>query len=56
MTVTEHEDGTTTLRFTLETKGLAQLSRLMLKIEGVRGIISATRVGDESTVKPGHKT
>jgi guanosine-3',5'-bis(diphosphate) 3'-pyrophosphohydrolase len=55
MAVTEHEDGTTTLRFTLESKGLAQLSRLMLKIDGVRGVINVTRVGDESTVKPSRK-
>jgi GTP pyrophosphokinase len=55
MAVTEHEDGTTTLRFTLESKGLAQLSRLMLKIDSVRGVINVTRVGDESTVKPGQK-
>ncbi len=55
MAVTEHEDGTTTLRFILESKGLAQLSRLMLKIDGVRGVINVTRVGDESTVKPSRK-
>ncbi len=51
MTVTEHEDRTTTLCFTLETRGLAQLSRLLVKIESVRGVISANRVGDKATVK-----
>jgi len=46
-----HDDNTVSEYFTLETKGLAQLSRLMVKIEGVRGIISVSRVGDEATVK-----
>jgi GTP pyrophosphokinase len=38
---------------TLEVKGLAQLSRLMMKIEGVRGVLSASRIGDEATKKVG---
>ncbi len=46
-----HDDYTVTEYFTLETKGLAQLSRLLAKIEGARGVISVTRVGDEATVK-----
>ncbi len=52
MTVTEHDDSTTILCFTLETKGLAQLSRLLVKIDGIRGVHSVIRVGDEATVKP----
>ncbi len=52
MTVTEHDDRTTTLCFNLETRGLAQLSRLLIRIEGIRGVCSVTRVGDEATVKP----
>jgi len=52
MTVTEHNDNTTTLHFTLETRGLTQLSRLLTRIEGTRGVHSVTRVGDEATVKP----
>jgi len=51
MMVTEHEDKTTTLRFTLETRGLQQLGRIMLKLEGVKGVTGVTRVGDEATVK-----
>ena len=48
---THHDDYTVTEYFTLETKGLAQLSRLLVKIEGVRGVISVTRVGDGVTAK-----
>jgi len=40
-----HNNHTATVNFTLETKGLAQLSRLLAKIEGVQGITSITRVG-----------
>jgi hypothetical protein len=34
--------------FTFETEGLAQLSRLLAKIEGVRGVTSVARLGDEA--------
>jgi len=37
--------------FTLQTKDLAQLSRLMGKIDGIRGVVSVSRVGDEATIK-----
>jgi len=46
-----HDDHTTSTFLTLETKGLAQLSRLLSKIDGVSGVISVTRVGDEATIK-----
>ena len=49
---TNNTDYTTSLYFTLEINGLAQLSRLLAKVEGIRGVISVTRVGDESAVKP----
>jgi len=52
MNVIEHDDRTTTIHLTLETKGLAQLSRLLNRIGGVRGVHSVNRVGDEATVKP----
>jgi GTP pyrophosphokinase len=51
MNVTEHDDRTTTLFLTLETKGLAHLSRLLARMGGVRGVLNITRVGDESTAK-----
>ncbi|MFC1938857.1 RelA/SpoT family protein [Chloroflexota bacterium] len=47
-----HDDHTVSEYFTLETKDLAQLSRLLGKIEGVPGVISITRVGDEAMLKP----
>ncbi len=43
-----HSDFTTTTHLTLETKGLAQLSRLLKKIEGVKGVINVSRVGADS--------
>lgn len=45
------DDHTTSTLFNLETKGLAQLSRIMEKIESVRGVISVNRVGDETVLK-----
>ena len=45
-----HDDHTFTEYLTLETRDLAQLSRLLGKIEGVRGIISVTRVTDEVNI------
>jgi len=47
-----HGDANTfTTHFALETTGLPQMSRLMAKIAGVRGVISVSRVGDEMTIK-----
>jgi GTP pyrophosphokinase len=51
-----HDDHTVTEYFTLETSGLAQLSRLLGKIEGARGVIGVTRVGSEPTTKTGPST
>ena len=36
-----------TIYLTLETKGLAHLSQIMKKIDGVKGVISISRIGDE---------
>jgi len=49
MNVANHDDHTTSISLTLEIGGLAQLSRLLGKIEGVREVMSVTRVGDEAT-------
>jgi len=46
-----HDDHTVSEYFTMEARDLTQLSRLLGKIEGVRGVISVTRVGNEVTVK-----
>ena len=51
-----HDDHTVSEYFTLETRGLAQLSRLLARVEGIRGVISATRVGDEAIMKAGTST
>jgi guanosine-3',5'-bis(diphosphate) 3'-pyrophosphohydrolase len=56
MTVNEHDDRTVTLYFFLETKGIAQLSRLLNKIGGVKGVASVSRVGDEATAKTSPST
>ncbi len=53
---THHEDHTVTEDFTFEIEGLAQLSRLLKKMEGVKGVISITRVGDEASKKTSEKT
>jgi len=49
---THHDDHTVSEFFTLETTGLVQLSRLLKKIEGVKGVIGISRVGDEAVIKP----
>ncbi len=51
MNLTNHDDHTISLDFVLETRGLAQLGRLLGKIEGVRGVMSVARAGDEATTK-----
>jgi guanosine-3',5'-bis(diphosphate) 3'-pyrophosphohydrolase len=42
---------TISISLTLETKGLAQLSQLLKKIEAVKGVINVTRIGDEVSKK-----
>ena len=51
-----HDDHSISADFTLETEGLAQLSRLLKKIEAVRGVISIIRIGVEAPVKTSDKT
>lgn len=45
-------DHTTLTLLNLETSGLSQLARIMEKVEGVRGVISINRVGDEAILRP----
>jgi GTP diphosphokinase / guanosine-3',5'-bis(diphosphate) 3'-diphosphatase len=45
-------DHTTLTVLNLETSGLSQLSRIMEKVEGVRGVISVNRIGDEAILRP----
>ncbi|MFH1003187.1 MAG: bifunctional (p)ppGpp synthetase/guanosine-3',5'-bis(diphosphate) 3'-pyrophosphohydrolase [Chloroflexota bacterium] len=51
-----HDDSTTSTMLTLETKGLAQLSRLLSKIEGIRGVLSVNRIRDEAPLKASSTT
>jgi len=44
------------MHFTMETKGLAQLSRLLKKIESVKGVMRIIRIGDEASAGTGDKT
>jgi GTP pyrophosphokinase len=44
----ENTDGTATISLTLHTTGIEQLSRVFSKLEGVRGVISATRTATDS--------
>ncbi len=48
MTVKENEEGKSLIDFTLSTGSLYQLSRLMNKLEGIKGVVSIARLGDES--------
>jgi guanosine-3',5'-bis(diphosphate) 3'-pyrophosphohydrolase len=47
---------TITMYLTLETKGLAQLSQILKKIDGVRGVLSVTRVGVDTPKQTGPGT
>jgi guanosine-3',5'-bis(diphosphate) 3'-pyrophosphohydrolase len=47
----EGDGQTITMFLTLETKGLAQLSQILKKIDGVKGVISVSRVGIEPSGK-----
>jgi GTP pyrophosphokinase len=46
MSSAHHDDRTVSELFTLETTGLVQLSRLLKRVEGIKGVISISRVGD----------
>jgi len=45
------DDHTTSTFLTLDTKDLPQLSKIMAKIEGVRGVIGVSRIGEEAKTK-----
>jgi len=45
--LTHNENHTVSVFLTLQTKGLAQLSQLLKRIEAVRGVISVARIGDD---------
>jgi GTP pyrophosphokinase len=51
--VAENNDHTVFLNLVLMTRGLQQLSRLLSRIEKLKGVISATRVRDEVSSRTG---
>ena len=51
LSVMERQDTSALISLTVETTGLSQLSRLMSKLDGVKGVTSVSRVGDEATAK-----
>jgi GTP pyrophosphokinase len=51
-----NDDQTISTFLTLEMANLVQLSRLLAKIEGIRGVISAIRLGDGASPKAGSQT
>ncbi len=44
ITSTDHDDHTTSIFLTLEIKGVAQLSRLFSKLEGISGVLNVARM------------
>ena len=50
MNVANHDNHTTLISLTLETRSLTQLSRLLEKIEGLREVMGGTRMGAEATI------
>ena len=53
MGVSESNDHTVFLNLSLMTRGLTQLSRLLSRIEKIKGVISATRIREEASTKAG---
>ncbi len=56
VSLTDNEDGTVSIYFSLEAANLAQLSRLLVRVEGVRGVTSAGRIGEVTPIQPGHQS
>jgi len=52
MTVAESPERATSITLDIETKGLSQLARLISKMEGVKGVTSVCRLGEEVKSRP----
>jgi len=52
MTVNNRPEQKTAISVTLDIEDLAQLSRVLGKVEGVRGVISVARAGEGAAIKP----
>jgi GTP pyrophosphokinase len=55
VSLANNDDQSISISLSLEAANLAQLSRLLVKIEGIRGVISATRIGEGVMVKTSPK-
>ena len=56
VSLTNNDDQTVSIFLTLETANLAQLGRILVKIEGIRGVISASRIGNGALAKTSQQT
>jgi guanosine-3',5'-bis(diphosphate) 3'-pyrophosphohydrolase len=54
LALTNNPDHTVSLSLSLETANLVQLSKILSKIEGIKGVVSATRLGDTAPPKGAH--
>jgi GTP pyrophosphokinase len=54
VSLTNNDDQTISIYFALEAANLAQLSRLLVRMEGVRGVTSAGRIDRGVTAKVGN--
>ena len=52
MNVAEKPEQQTAISITIDIEDLGQLSRVLSRIEGVRGVINVTRAGEGTSVKP----
>jgi guanosine-3',5'-bis(diphosphate) 3'-pyrophosphohydrolase len=52
VSLTNNPDGTIFVSISLEASNLGQLSRLLSKIEGIRGVMAATRIGERPPAAP----
>jgi GTP diphosphokinase / guanosine-3',5'-bis(diphosphate) 3'-diphosphatase len=56
VSLTNNDDGTIYVSISLEASNLGQLSRLLSKIEGIRGVIAAARIGERPQISPAPQT
>ncbi|UCC17322.1 MAG: bifunctional (p)ppGpp synthetase/guanosine-3',5'-bis(diphosphate) 3'-pyrophosphohydrolase [Dehalococcoidales bacterium] len=54
VSLTNNDNQTISIYFALEAANLAQLSRLLVRIEGIRGVTSAERIDQGATAKVGN--
>jgi (p)ppGpp synthase/HD superfamily hydrolase len=52
MNVSEKPEQQAMISITIDIENLGQLSRVLSRIEGVRGVINVTRAGEGTSIKP----